>query len=421
MAHRRELIFQPQAKLKDFGVDAGIIMAGVPTDAMRRVQIASVQTLHARSIRGKNLDLPPADILIIDEAHHSRARTYQAIIDQYPDAKVIGATATPCRTDGRGLGNIFAKMVEAPQVSELIKQEHLVGTKIYAPADSQPNLTGVGTAKTGDYKLGELERRMNTDRLVGDIISHWHRHADRRPTVAFASGVEHSIHLRDEFIKSGVKAEHIDGTTPKDERDGILHRLYSGDLELVTNFGVLTEGWDAPSVSCLVLARPTKSMGLYRQMVGRVLRPSEGKDHALILDHAGATIRHGFVEDEMEWTLESDRKAVNVTAAALGGKPSDRLIECTQCHAIRTAGKACDHCGFLPKRRGEYHVVHDGDLALLDRDGRSKPEHYTAVQQRDFYQQLMHISRTHEYKRGWAAHKFKEEVWQIPRRGTGIT
>ena len=148
---------------------------------------------------------------------------------------------------------------------------------------------------------------MDRPKLIGDIVTHWHKFGERRKTVAFAVNVAHSVHIRDEFIKSGVRAEHIDGSTPKPERDASLARLASGEIELVTNCMVLTEGWDMPEVGCCILARPTKKMGLYRQMIGRVLRPAEGKPDAIILDHSGAVFRHGFVEDAVEWTLDPDR------------------------------------------------------------------------------------------------------------------
>src|SRR5262249_7353365 len=175
------------------------------------VQIAGIQTLHARAVRAKSMELPPADILIIDEAHHVRARTYQTIVDAYPNAIVIGLTATPCRGDGRGLGNVFDTMIECPQIGELITLGHLVKLKIFAPAP--PDLRGVETASTGDYVIHQLSDRMNTDPLVGDIVEHWLRHSGRRRTVIFAVDIAHSVHIRNELIKSGVKAEHIDGST----------------------------------------------------------------------------------------------------------------------------------------------------------------------------------------------------------------
>jgi DNA repair protein RadD len=413
LAHRRELIFQSQEKLKTFGIQAGVIMAGTPRDTMRRVQVASVQTLHSRSIRGEE-DLPPAQMVIVDEAHHCPAWTYKQIIERYPDSQLIGMTATPIRRDGRGLGGLFDALVETPQVEELIKLGHLVGTKVYAPAAATPNLRGI-SVQGGDYVVSQLAERVDTPKLIGDIISHWHRHANRRKTVVFATSVAHSRHLQEEFAKSGVRCAHIDGKTPKAERDEVLHMLSSGELELVTNCMVLTEGWDQPDVGCIVLARPTKSMGLYRQMIGRGLRPFEGKDNCLVLDHSGATLQHGFVEDEMIWTLDEDTKATNVKDAAKGS-PSDRLCECPACNALRIAGEACQHCGWEPKRRGEYHVVADGELCHLDRNGKLKPEFYSPIERQGFYQQLAHISAQRGYKPGWAAYKYKEKFGDWPPR-----
>jgi superfamily II DNA or RNA helicase len=184
----------------------------------------------------------------------------------------------------------------------------------------------------GDYVEAQLEERMDKPKLIGDIVTHWHKYSERRRTVCFATGVRHSIHLRDEFIKSGVRAEHIDGSTPKPERDASLARLASGEIELITNCMVLTEGWDMPEVGCCILARPTKKMGLYRQMIGRVLRPADGKPDAIILDHSGAVFRHGFAEDPVEWTLDPDTRAESaIHTARCSDNSKSRLLECSQC------------------------------------------------------------------------------------------
>ena len=211
---------------------------------LERVQVASISTLWTRAFRSEAMERPPADLLVIDECHHCPANTYRKIIDSYPDAILIGLTATPCRGDGRGLGGIFDIIVESPQVSALIDMGHLVKTRVYAPLD--PDLRGVQT-RIGDYVESQLADRMDRPKLIGDIVTHWHKYGERRKTVAFAVNVQHSIHIRDEFIKSGVRAEHIDGTTPKPERDAALARLASGETELVTNCMVLTEGWDMPA------------------------------------------------------------------------------------------------------------------------------------------------------------------------------
>ena len=274
LAHRREIIAQTALKLSAHGIEYGIIRAGLVMELEHEVQVCSIQTLYERAVRTNKIPLPPADLLIVDEAHHVPAQTYRQIIDAYPNAIVLGATATPCRSDGRGLGNFFDCIIETPQVAELIEQKHLVKTRTYAPGDI--DLEGVET-RVGDYVENQLAERMDRADLVGDIIGHWHKYGGRRKTVAFAVNVAHSVHIRDEFIKSGVKAEHIDGSTPKPERDAVLARLASGETELVTNCAVLTEGWDMPEVSCCILARPTKRIGLYRQMVGRVSAASDGQ------------------------------------------------------------------------------------------------------------------------------------------------
>src|SRR5262249_2258255 len=133
--------------------------------------------------------------------------------------------------DGRGLGNILTTMIECPQVADLIVGGYLVKSRVYAPVD--PDLRGVRTQQ-GDYVVGQLERRMNTDPLVGDIVEHWLKYSERRPTVCFAVGVEHSVHIRNEFLQAGVRAEHLDGATAIGEREAIRNRLASGETEIVT-------------------------------------------------------------------------------------------------------------------------------------------------------------------------------------------
>jgi DNA repair protein RadD len=225
--HRREITKQTMRRLFAGGIDAGTIQAGFPARPSEPVQVASIQTLHARAMRTSSLELPEADLLVIDEAHHARARTWRAVADAYPNARIIGFTATPCRGDGLGLGNIFDSLVEVATVAELIRLGFLVPTKVYAPV--RPDLSGIKIQR-GDYNEAQLAARVNTDALVGDAIEYWHKLSERRPTVVFAVGVEHSVHLRDEFRRSGVLAEHIDGSTPIEERDAILAQLAAGKI-----------------------------------------------------------------------------------------------------------------------------------------------------------------------------------------------
>ena len=410
--HRRELTKQASQKLHDFGIDAGIIQANFPARPAERIQIASIQTLHARAVRSRSIELPAADLVIVDEAHHSPAATYRRLLAAYPNAVILGLTATPCRGDGRGLGGTFELMIEGPPVVELIDGKYLVGTRVYAPV--RPDLTGVHVRR-GDYVERELAARMNTAQLVGDVVEHWCRLAERRPTVVFAVDVAHSVHLRNEFRRAGVLAEHLDGSTPLEERDQILAQLSDGRIEVVTNCMVLTEGWDQPNVSCLILARPTKSLGLYRQMVGRCLRPWPGKTEALILDHAGATFEHGFAEDPIEWTLFEDRRAENKKHSARGTPHAPALTTCPECSAVRFEGRPCPVCNWRPAPKAKPVEVADGELGWVARNRQGNAAAHSPEERQHFQGELTWIAQARGYNPGWTSHKYKEKFGEWPR------
>jgi DNA repair protein RadD len=221
--------------------------------------------------------------------------------------------------------------------------------------------------------------------------------------------------LTKEFVRSGVRAEHLDGTTPRIERDEILQRLSEGDLDLVVNCMVLTEGWDQPDVSCCVLAQPTKSMGLYRQMAGRVIRPFPGKDDAIIIDHAGATFAHGFIEDEIEWSLSPDTRAASQAHALRGADATSRLVDCSACGAIRLKGEPCPECGFMPKPPPKYVAHAEGNLTELYRQEveRRRPVN-TFESENGFRAMLEFVRIERNYKPGWLAYKFKERFGHWP-------
>ena len=408
ISHRREIVAQTCAKLDAIGMHYGVIQAGDDKKLrpLANVQVASVQTLHARAIRGESMALPRADLIIIDEAHHSPATTYQKVLEKYPNAKVLGFTATPCRGDGRGLGTIFSRLVEGPQVADLIDLGFLVRSIVFS---KDVNLRGVET-RAGDYARDQLERRMDTDALVGDVVTQWMKHAEGRTTICFASGVGHSRHITGEFLANGVVAEHLDGTTPKEEREAILARLAAGETKVVSNAMVLTEGWDCPSVGACILARPTKQMGLFRQMVGRALRPHEGKANAIILDHSGAVYRHGLPEDKVEWTLSPDDQAASPDHQKRQASSEMKLTECSQCGALRKGGLPCPACGFMPKRPAEYVCFSDEDLVRVGAQQRPA----TMQTRSEWYAQLLGLAQDRGYKPGWAYHKMREKWGDCP-------
>jgi DNA repair protein RadD len=413
VAHRRELTEQTSNKLYNEGVAHGIIQAGYPSRPAERVQIASIQTLNARVRWTRKIEPPPAKLIIIDEAHHATAATYQWLIEAYPEAIVVGITATACRADNRGLGNIFEVLIEGPSVAQLTDGGHLVPAKIYAPV--RPDLTGVHV-KRGDYVESELADRVNTAKLVGDIVEHWHKLGEGRRTVAFAVNVAHSVHIRNEFRRSGVLAEHLDGSTPLEERKRILTDFAAGTIDVVCNCAVLCEGWDRPEASCLILARPTKSLGLYRQMVGRVLRPSKetGKTDAIILDHSGAVFVHGFPDDQIQSTLQQDRRAKNVTHRARGRHHTPALTTCPECNAVRLEGTPCGVCGWKPVVKPKPIVFAEGELGAVERSRQVRAAEYTTDQRFSFYRQLIWIGRERGHKPSAAAYRFKERFGYFP-------
>jgi DNA repair protein RadD len=365
LAHRREIITQTRDKLIAAGLSPGIVQAGLEKDLrpQANVQVCAIMTLWARAMRSKTMPLPPGTVLFIDEAHHSRARTYQKIIESYPDAVLYGLTATPCRGDGRGLGNVFDTMIECPQVAALIVGGYLVKSRVYAPVPEDV-AKGVKT-QSGDYVISQLAGRMNTEKLVGDIVTHWHKYGQNRASVVFGVDVAHSVHIAAEFLNAGVRAENLDGSTPKGERDAILARLKSGETKVVSNCMVLTEGFDCPDIGCIILARPTKQMGLFRQMIGRGLRPAPGKTDVVILDHSGAVYRHGLPEDYVHWTLDVDRRAENPAQIKRKAGEAPKLRECPQCHVLITK-LPCGSCGWMPaQRRGQDRDFLDGELGLV--------------------------------------------------------
>ena len=405
LAHRRELIEQPSAKLDQLGVSHGIVMAQHHRyRPYAPVQVASIQTLANRE-----LAYPP-DLIFIDEAHRARAATYGKILERYPDAVVIGLTATPVRSDGRGLGNLFQTMACGPSVATLTERGYLVPTRVFAP--TKPDLKDVGKVG-GDYNQGQLGRTMDRSTITGDIVEHWRRLGEDRLTICFAVNVEHSKHLCERFREAGVRAAHLDGETPLDERTKLLEQLAAGEIRVLCSVGVLTEGWDCPAVSCAILARPTTSEGLYLQMAGRILRPAPGKADALILDHAGCTWEHGFVDDERTWTLERDRMA----KAGPRIDVSLKVKACPQCYRVWSKSIRQCVCGYIFYVADRGPEVVAGSLQEAGSDRRAKYTVLPEAARKVAYMRWARETIQRGYKKGYPAAKYHEMFREWPPSG----
>lgn len=329
VAHRKELIDQTVAAFARLGITSvGVIRASDKRrDASQPIQVASVQTLARR----KQADF---DLVFVDEAHRATAATYlQHVFGRHSKAVIVGLSATPVRQDGKPLGAQFDELVVGARYSELIGAGYLAPPLVY----STPLLPDLGRVRTtaGEYNQEDLEAAVNRGSLIGDLYTQWAKHPPAR-TVAFAVSIAHSRAIVERFRAEGVRAEHLDGTTPEDERAAILARLASGETTLVSNVAVLCEGWDLPSCKRLILARPTKSLGLYMQMAGRILRPHDG-EVPVILDHGGNFDRHGAPHMDREWSLSAKPKGEP------GVAPSRVCPECFA-HILANA-KVCPLCG----------------------------------------------------------------------------
>lgn len=420
LAHRRELIRQTYGKLIDAGVahdDVGVVMAGVrleqpqlgaPRDWAARpvapIQVASIDTLRARPAR------PPADLVIIDEAHRALAATYRRATDEwYPQARVLGLTATPVRADGRGLSDLFAALEVVASVAELVAAGYLVEPRVWsAPRD--PDLSRV-RVRGGDYDAHQLSEAMSDRGLVGDIVEHWIERAGDRRTVVFASSVEHSRQIVARFVAAGIRAEHLDGTMGADERDAILTRLASGETQIVSNCEVLCEGWDQPAVKCLVLARPTKSLGLYLQQAGRVLRPWRDTS-CVILDHAGNAIEHGLPQAPREWSLNGRRKR----------DTAKRLPPAVTCHGCRAvvppSTRVCPACGTeLEVSGGGREPIEEQPGQLVELRAMTEDDYRVAWATLVDEWRVANRRRASPRAPGWCWHEYRRRYHRGPPTG----
>lgn len=368
LLHRQELIIQTSEALAFSGVPHHICAPSKVVAAAQKSQIkkvgrsfyqhdslvlvASVQTLVNRMA-----DYPVPDLILIDEAHHGVAGTWLKIVQAYPKAKILGVTATPERLDGKGLGKdcggIFDNLILGPSIKWLIERGYLSRPRVFAPP-MQMDLDGIKTI-AGDYSKGELNSRVNKVSITGDAISHYRRLCNNVPAIAFCVSVEHAQSVAEQFKLAGYKAACIDGTMDDASRRATIESLANGNLHVLTSCEIVSEGTDIPVVGAAILLRPTKSLGLYLQQVGRALRPYPGKEYTVILDHVGNVDRHGLPDEDREWSLQG-RKKRNGSKKDAGG-PATR--QCVKCYAIfPTTVDVCPLCGReVQKSRQEIEQI----------------------------------------------------------------
>ena len=428
--HRKELIRQTSDTFTTLGIPHGIIQAGCPMQLNLPVQIAAVQTLV------KRLDkIPTPDFLICDECHHILAKSYKKVLDAYPDAFLLGVTATPERMGGITLADAFDSMVESLSVNQLIELGNLTRFKYFAP-DSTIDLSNVRRG-FGDYNQSDLSNVMSVPNIIGDIVNDYQRLAAGKPAICYCVDVEHSKSVADAFKAADIPAAHCDGETPAVVRERIVDDFRCGKIQILCNAELFGEGFDVPNMQAVILARPTQSLTLYIQQALRPLRPDPDDPNkvAVIIDHVQNYRKHGLPNTPHEWSLV----------------PNNRKQKCPRCSrwikpVTEDGKKICPACGFVfEKGKGvgfgsrkvvegagnisEISVsftdpVHDTRAIIKERP--TTPEDFLAIAKAKNYKmawvayQAMefatslddfhHIAEVCGYKPGWAWHQWNDKI-----------
>jgi len=356
VVHRQELVDQTSAALWQQRLEHGLIVSGVRSSRLP-VQVATVQTLVRRL--GKTAS---PGLIIVDEAHRAAAQTYRRILDTYPQAHVVGLTATPERTDGKGLDDLFGDIVEGPSIRWLIEQGYLADYRCYAP--SSVDTSGV-SSRGGEFVAAEAEKAVNDADIIGDALEHYSRLAKGRRAIAFTVSKNHAHAVTRSFLDGGIPAEMITGETPKQQRAAALNRLRSGETMVLVTVELAIEGLDIPAADVAIMLRPTQSIIVHRQAIGRVLRPNPEGSNAIILDHVGNTIRLGLPDEPREWSLEGRKKANNKGPAdEETATPAPKT--CPVCFAAHRPAPTCPECGHQYVEQGSIPDEAPGELVEVD-------------------------------------------------------
>lgn len=399
--HRRELIEQTVETFRQVGIEPGIIASGYDANPDRLVQVASIQTV-SRRLHKLGWLRDKIKMFNVDEAHHAVSKSWSKVVEFFDRAFVVGLTATPERLDGKGLGQHFEAMTCGPTTGELIEMGYLSRYRCVVPPGV--DLKGVHR-RAGDYKREELAAAMGKPGITGNAVLEYLKRAKGKRAIAFHVSIELSAALAQAFREAGVPAEHVDSNTSTAERDAAMRRFRAGETLVLCNVYLFGEGVDVPAAEVGIFMRPTCSLALYLQQVGRVLRPSEGKEYALLIDHAGNVERHGLPCDERDWSLEGYAKDSEVKTPSV-------VKVCPVCYAAVKRGPAiCPICqNAFPVKKREI-VTRQGELRemtpeeIREQQKQKRQEQGRARTEDELYH--LAVKRGYRNPRGWARMMFR--------------
>lgn len=397
LVHRKELLDQTVATFDRFEIKRNKILVGM------------VATL-ANALDKNPEKYSEPSFIVIDECHHITARTYQRILERFPNAFVVGLTATPSRLDGKPLKDCFDDMMIGITAKELIKQGYLSPYRYFAP--SVADLSAL-KRKGKDFDTQQAAELLSTRAVFGDVIANYQKYADGMQTICYCSSVKHSESVAQAFRDVGIKAVHFDGSTPKSERECITDNFRAGKITILCNVDLISEGFDVPDCECCILLRPTMSLTLFIQQSMRCMRPKDGKT-AIILDHVNNYKRHGLPDDDREWSLDGAPKPLKEynTDGTL------QIRQCPKCFATYrpTSGKKCPFCGAVEElTRQEIKNIKQIQLEEIKKSKRKQADEnvkdYKDGNCCKSMQELLAFARKKGYKPQWAYIQAKNRGW----------
>lgn len=393
LVHRKELCEQIENTFKWWGVD------------MDLCDVMMVQTATRRIKKIK----PPA-LIITDENHHSKSTTYRRIYDSFPNAKRIGVTATPWRLDGSGLKDVNDELVVGVSAKWLIENHYLSPYDYYAP--TLADLSGIKIVR-GEFEIKSAEFLMLQNNVFGDVIKHYKKLADGKQAICYCVTVKHSMSMAEKFCDAGISARHIDGTTPKLEREQIISDFRKGEVKILCNVDLISEGFDVPDCECAILLRPTQSLTLYIQQSMRCMRYKPNK-RAIIIDHVGNYSRHGMPDTDRKWSLNGCKKSKKKQDDDLS------LTMCPQCFnvfetPVPPEPRICPQCGcnLDSEKKRELGKV-DCELKKITEDELKNAGivlDYTTAEDCKSIKELQAYAKKHGYKPGWCYYQAKQRGW----------
>lgn len=387
-SHRKEINEQVIATFERGGVNLDNVTIGTVGSLVRKLD-----------------KLPNFDVILVDEAHHIKAKQYQTILKHFKDATQLFFTGTPIRLDGAGFHDLADDLVEGKSVKWLQENGNIAPFKYYAP--SLVDTTRL-KKRAGEFTKASIDESMKRV-IYGDVIAHYEKLAKGKQAIIYTHSVEASESVSNAFKNAGYSSIAISGKTPPETRERAMRAFRDGELKTMVNCELFTEGIDLPNVDVCIMLRPTQSLSLYLQFAMRALNPRDGKT-AIIIDHVGNVDRHGLPNADRDWSLKGIDKTKKKTKL---GEPTTRT--CDDCYAtFWSVERICPICGHENKpTKEEIEIIREIQLEERRQEVASKVETFVASDQCRTVEELKEFAKQHGYKPGWVYHQQKNRnIWR---------